>query len=64
MEKRLAFALLVVVAVGIAFFAIRNSEFLEIDTCLDSGGCWDYDAKVCRRDEANAQHLCDRSMNK
>lgn len=24
-----------------------NSEFMQIDSCLDHGGRWDYEAKVC-----------------
>lgn len=35
-------------------------ELLKIDSCLDSGGCWDYLDKVCRKDEPNAQELCHR----
>jgi hypothetical protein len=33
----------------------------DVDSCLDSGGCWDYSAKVCRKEESNAQQLCDQS---
>ncbi len=35
----------------------------DIDSCLDSGGCWDYSAKLCRKDEANAQELCGHSKH-
>lgn len=34
---------------------------LTIDSCLDSGGCWDEIGKTCRKDEPNAQELCDRN---
>jgi hypothetical protein len=37
------------------------SDFMNIDGCLDSGGCWDYQDKVCRKEESNAQQLCDRA---
>jgi len=42
-------------AAGIVFIGIvglllwmRHGEFWAIDSCLDSGGAWDYSAKVCR----------------
>ena len=68
-------ALLLVVAlvVGVALIALVvplgslfvahdfNIHFLWIDGCLDFGGCWDDVDKVCRKHEANAQALCDRS---
>jgi hypothetical protein len=31
------------------------------DACLDSGGCWGSVDNVCRKNELNAQQLCDRS---
>ena len=37
-----------------------NTDFLRIDSCLDSGGCWDYMDRICRKDEINAQALCYR----
>jgi hypothetical protein len=48
------------IAIAIALVVVR---FLAdpIDSCLDSGGCYDYSAKVCRKDEPNAQQLCDQS---
>lgn len=36
-------------------------DFMKADVCLDSGGCWDYQDRVCRKDEHNAQELCDRA---
>lgn len=32
------------------------------DSCLDGGGCWDSVAETCRKDEPNAQLLCNRSI--
>ncbi|MCM2281420.1 MAG: S41 family peptidase [Bdellovibrionaceae bacterium] len=32
----------------------------KVDSCLDSGGCWDKVDNVCRKSEPNAQELCDR----
>jgi hypothetical protein len=34
---------------------------LSVDRCLDAGGCWDETDNVCRKDELNAQELCDRN---
>ena len=34
--------------------------FWDVDFCLDRGGCWDYTDKVCRKDEPNANNLCNR----
>mgnify|MGYP001616889307 CR=1 FL=1 len=36
-------------------------EYFQVDACLDKGGCWDSVDRVCRRDEPNAQELCDRA---
>lgn len=36
------------------------SQEASIDSCLDRGGCWDHISNVCRRDEPNAQALCNR----
>lgn len=30
------------------------------DACLDGGGCWDSVDNMCRKDEPNAQELCNR----
>ena len=27
---------------------IRHGEFWAIDSCLDSGGAWDYATNICR----------------
>jgi hypothetical protein len=35
----------------------------KVDSCLDSGGCWDKVDKVCRKSEPNAQELCDRKTS-
>jgi hypothetical protein len=49
-------------AIALLTFAIGMFVFLTepLDSCLDSGGCWDSLDKVCRKTEANAQELCDR----
>ena len=52
---------LMLLFVGALFFAIPGCD-LDVDTCLDSGGCWDYSAKKCRKEESNAQELCDRAI--
>lgn len=39
-------------------------HYLSIDRCLDNGGCWDSIDETCRKDEPNAQALCDRSKKK
>ena len=39
---------LIVVALAVAgCVRFCNSEFMQIDSCLDHGGQWDYEAKVC-----------------
>ena len=42
----------------------RDPLYFQKDRCMDYGGCWDKIEKICRRDEPNAQELCDRSMQK
>ena len=37
-----------------------NPDYGLIDRCLDGGGCWDYQDRICRKNEINAQELCDR----
>lgn len=37
------------------------NNLLLADACLDGGGCWDSLDKKCRKHEADAQELCDRS---
>jgi hypothetical protein len=37
------------------------SDFMKADGCLDSGGCWDYKDNICRKEEPDAQKLCDRA---
>jgi len=50
---------LIVALCGVYFLFF--SDFMKVDGCLDSGGCWDYQDKVCRKEEPNAQQLCDRA---
>ncbi len=62
--KKLVRLLLIVsalcfVLVLLAKLVLRGS--FDIDHCLDRGGCWDYQDRVCRKDEPDAQCLCDRS---
>lgn len=46
---------------GVLFFVHKKDpNFMAIDTCMDHGGCWDSVENVCRKDESNAQELCDR----
>lgn len=40
-----------------------SPHYSEGDRCLDSGGCWDKVDNVCRKDEPDAQALCDRSKS-
>lgn len=32
-----------------------------IGDCAEGGGCWDEIGKACRKNEPNAQELCDRN---
>lgn len=41
-----------------------SPNYSQADGCLDHGGCWDSVDKVCRKEEANAQALCDRAKQK
>ena len=42
------FVLVVALYLGLLFVAHDLSpDFLHIDTCLDHGGRWDYDRRVC-----------------
>lgn len=43
------------------FFGLVIVGCSDVDSCLDHGGCWDYQDKMCRKDETNAQELCDRA---
>jgi hypothetical protein len=51
---------------AILIFALLVSVFIltasndPVERCLDHGGCWDYVDKMCRKDEPDAQRLCDR----
>lgn len=61
--KTLAFVILVI---GIHEFVLwlswdRDPMYFQKDGCMDHGGCWDAADQICRRDEPNAQALCDRS---
>lgn len=43
-----ALAFVVVAALAILWRAHGfNPDFLEIDACLDRGGRWDYQARIC-----------------
>lgn len=44
------------IAIGFYFYAID-----PVDSCMDHGGCWDATDKICRKNEPNAQELCDRN---
>ena len=41
--------LLVTVFAGGAVAGVYVDDWLDIDTCLDSGGTWNYAQKYCRR---------------
>ena len=48
-KGKVLFALAALLLVGAAAFAFPYvRDFLAIDSCLDSGGAWDYAAKVCQ----------------
>lgn len=53
---------LIVLLLGICvkgcFQALQNSDFFEIDYCLDRGGCWDYTRRQC---ETEDQGYCIRT---
>lgn len=57
-----------VAAIGVGFLILilypSTSSFPQVDRCLDGGGCWDYKVQVCRKDEVNAQELCDASRGR
>ena len=41
-------ALLTLSYYGILFLALgRNPDFLDIDSCLDDGGIWNYETRLC-----------------
>jgi len=71
-EKSLAsvrFVLKKVILISIAVvFLLVGLVYLELtspeDRCLDRGGCYDYSAKVCRKNEPNAQELCSKSIGR
>ena len=44
----LSLGIIFIGVVGLALW-IRHGQFWAIDSCLDSGGVWDYAAKECRR---------------
>ena len=46
-EKYLLYLVLMIVLIAASFF--MNSRFVEIDSCLDSGGRYNHDEKVCER---------------
>lgn len=41
---------------GLVYFFTGDGT---IDSCLDMGGCWDPKAQMCRKDEPDAQELCE-----
>jgi hypothetical protein len=46
------------------FILIFTLDFIFTDPigdCASGGGCWDDIGKTCRKDEPNAQQLCDRN---
>ncbi len=60
--KRNLKRVLVLVSVLILVFLIYSCrDFLDVDQCLDRGGCWDYSARACMKDEPDSQERCDRS---
>ena len=44
--KVIMIALLIMLVV-IGFTALKNSEFIKVDTCLDSGGRFNYEQGQC-----------------
>lgn len=47
----------------ISIFIFGLTACDKVDSCLDSGGCWDKIDGVCRNSESNAQELCDRKTS-
>jgi hypothetical protein len=47
----LAAAALLIVLYFVTMWAATdfNPDFLSIDSCLDAGGAWDYEARRCNR---------------
>mgnify|MGYP005993203285 CR=1 FL=1 len=41
----IAFIFLSIAIIGLA--ALKNSEFIKVDTCLDSGGRFNYEQGLC-----------------
>jgi hypothetical protein len=33
---------------GLGFYFLSNSRFMDIDRCLDAGGAWNYADERCR----------------
>jgi len=48
------------IALFVIFLLLLLYPIDDVDRCLDQGGCWDETDGVCRKDEPNAQMLCDR----
>ena len=44
--------------VGLLIY-LDKTDFWKMDARLDRDGCWELKTKTCRRDEINAQQLCD-----
>lgn len=49
-------AILFVLLIGATFYFY----FGDVDSCMDSGGCWDSTSETCRKNEIHAQLLCHR----
>ncbi len=41
-------------------FYDSDTNYFQIDRCIDSIGCWDETDNICRKHEINSQELCDR----
>lgn len=48
----------------LSYDEIRDLVLGPEDSCMDSGGCWDSVDGTCRKNEPNAQELCDRANSK
>ena len=60
MNKKLVIAIIITGAI----IYLIDDFYVTVDACMDRGGCWDSDAKVCRMEEPNAQELCDKSIGR
>lgn len=46
-KKTMLLILSVFILLGVGVNWLMNSEFMRIDSCLDLGGAWDYEHKMC-----------------